>query len=133
MKAQLNVQQQIGGWFMKKSLIALVAALALSTNVVFAANDDAKHQLDDQKKAAKEQYEQLKDQLRSQYQGAELEQKLEQAEKDYKDQARSLDQQKDSLDDGAAGVGAEVSAGDRSVGAGAGVSENGVNAGVSAR
>jgi hypothetical protein len=85
---------------MKKIILGLaIAALTAGVQPVFAAESEARHQLDDQKKQAKLEYEQQRDQLKRQYTGDELEQRLQQAYSDYKAKTKMLDQQKKVGDD----------------------------------
>jgi hypothetical protein len=80
---------------MKKILSGLaLAALFASAQPVLAAESEVRHQLDDQKQQAKIEYEQQKEQLKSQFQGDELEQKLQKAYSDYIAKAKMLDQKK---------------------------------------
>jgi hypothetical protein len=80
---------------MKKLLTGfMIGALILGAHPVFAAESEKRHTLDDQKKQAKMDYEQQRDDLKSKYQGDDLEKRLQKAYSDYMTKAKMLDQEK---------------------------------------
>jgi hypothetical protein len=72
----------------------LVTAFAIGVQPVFAADSATRHSLDDQKKQAKIEYEKQRDDLKSKYQGDDLEKRLQKAYSDYIAKAKMLDQEK---------------------------------------